>query len=87
MSLAKQAPTPPSAAPPTPWWRVGMVWLVIGGPLTVVVAALVTAVIAAAGADDVLSDGERRAASAGTPSQLPAIEARNHAAVPKPAGR
>jgi hypothetical protein len=39
---------------PTPWWRVGMVWLVLGGPATVVVAALATAVIAYRGADPVV---------------------------------
>ena len=31
---------------PTPWWRVPMVWLVVSGPLSVVVASLATAVIA-----------------------------------------
>ncbi|NWG74270.1 MAG: nitrogen fixation protein FixH, partial [Rubrivivax sp.] len=40
--------------PTMPWWRVGMVWLVIGGPLAVVVAGIVTAVIAIRGADPVL---------------------------------
>ena len=32
-----------SDAPPPPWWQVGMVWLVLGGPATVVVAGIVTA--------------------------------------------
>ena len=35
----------PSDAPPPPWWQVGMVWLVLGGPAAVVVAGIVTAVI------------------------------------------
>ncbi len=40
----------------TPWYRVGMVWLVLGGPAAVVVAAIVTAVIAYHGADPVVQD-------------------------------
>ena len=35
--------TPERNDPAQPWWRVGMVWLVIGGPLVVVVASLITA--------------------------------------------
>lgn len=70
--------------PTTPWWRVGMVWLVIGGPLTVVVAGIVTAVIAIRGADPVLDASVRRAAErANAPSaHSPAMQARNHAATP-----
>lgn len=70
------------AAPnPTPWWRVGMVWLVIGGPLTVVVAGIVTAVIAVRGADPVLDTSARRASMAPTATS-PAVQARNHAVTP-----
>ena len=67
------------------WWRVGMVWLVLGGPAVVVVAAIATAVIAYHGADPVLTD-------APTPQQVvkqlgadtPAMQGRNHAATPAP---
>ncbi|MDP3084306.1 MAG: hypothetical protein Q8N44_11545 [Rubrivivax sp.] len=68
--------------PSTPWWRVGMVWLVIGGPAVVVVAAIVTAVIAVRGADPVITDipaAVRQGAAAPT-AQTPAVQARNHAA-------
>jgi uncharacterized protein len=65
--------------PATPWWRVGMVWLVIGGPLVVVVAAFVTLALAIAHPDPVLPR-EAKPASAASPSQAPAMEARNHAA-------
>jgi hypothetical protein len=70
--------------PTTPWWRVGMVWLVIGGPLTVVVAGIVTAVIAIRGADPVLDTSARRAVErANAPTaHTPAMQARNHAATP-----
>jgi hypothetical protein len=60
-----------------------MVWLVVGGPLSVVVASLVTAAIAVAGAEEVLT----RPAPSLDASQahlLPAVQARNHAATPKP---
>lgn len=63
------------------WWRQPMMWLIVGGPLAVVVAALVTAVIAIRGADPVLPTPD--ATQAG--SAAPAIQARNHAATPLPA--
>jgi len=63
---------------PSPWWRHRMMWLVVGGPLAVVVAATVTAVIAVRGADTVLPVNETQA-SQGT---APALQARNHAATP-----
>ncbi len=61
--------------PSTPWWRFPMVWLVIGGPAAVVVAGIVTAVIAVKGADEVLPhDAEAKV------SDRPAVQGRNHAA-------
>jgi hypothetical protein len=59
-----------------PWWRHPIMWLVVGGPLAVVVAAIVTAVIAIRGADPVL---DTRADADGS---QPAVQARNHAATP-----
>jgi uncharacterized protein len=50
-------------SPATPWWRVGMVWLVLGGPALVVVAACASAVIAWHDADPVV--GASPAAAAG----------------------
>jgi hypothetical protein len=73
----RRPPETAPAAPPTPWWRVGMVWLVLGGPAVVVLAALVTAVIAVRGADPVVGPG-----AAATTSDLPAVQGRNHAATP-----
>jgi uncharacterized protein len=66
----------------TPWWRVGMVWLVLGGPLAVVVAGLVTAAIAVSGAEEVLTRPVPNP-SAANAAQLPAMQGRNHAATPK----
>lgn len=65
-------------APTLPWWREPMLWLVIGGPLAVVVAGLVTAVIAVRGSDPLLSRTNES-----PDSSTPAMQARNHAATPK----
>jgi uncharacterized protein len=48
-------PQKPEADAGTPWYRYPMVWLVIGGPAVVVVAGIVTAVIAYRGADPVVT--------------------------------
>ncbi|MGA0613024.1 nitrogen fixation protein FixH [Caldimonas sp. KR1-144] len=65
-----------------PWWRFPIVWLVIAGPLAVVVAGVLTAVLAVNGADAsvpaVPVTRERSAA--------PAMAGRNHAATPLPSG-
>lgn len=57
-----------------PWWRVGMVWLVISGPLAAVIGGLFTAFLAVRGADTVVST---------TAAPTPAEQARNHAATPR----
>jgi uncharacterized protein len=68
-----------SAGQPAVWWREPMVWLVVGGPAVVVVAGIVTAVIAVQGADTVIArDGET------TFAEKPAVQGRNHAATPEP---
>ncbi|MGL6109172.1 MAG: nitrogen fixation protein FixH [Rubrivivax sp.] len=74
-SAAPQSPAPP-------WWRVGFVWLVVGGPLAVVVASLVTAAIAVSGAEEVLTESSPRASGQDS-SSVPAVQARNHAATPR----
>jgi uncharacterized protein len=83
--MSTKLETMPSASPaaPEPWWRVGIVWLVVGGPLTVVVAALVTAAIAVAGAEEALTDPPRDVSQTDA-SELPAMQGRNHAATPRP---
>lgn len=78
----KSLPPSESAAAPA-WWRVGMVWLVIGGPMVVVVAALITAAIAADGAEDVLTRPPVQQMKSQDAAKLPAMQGRNHAATPK----
>ena len=56
------------------WWREPMMWIVVGGPLSVVVASAVTAVIAWSGADTVLPEAT---APAHVQALQPAVSARN----------
>ena len=77
--FAKPLVGPVSVAPP--WWRVGMVWLVVGGPAAVVVASIATGVIAYRGADEVLvTTPSARQAPVQPTGATPALTARNHAA-------
>ncbi|MEO8248247.1 MAG: nitrogen fixation protein FixH [Burkholderiales bacterium] len=78
-----------------PWWKYGHVWLVIAGPAAVVIASMVTIWLAVTRPDPVLTDPRfERAAVAGKPpadraglrALAPAVQARNHAATPPPAG-
>ena len=69
--------------PTPPWWRVGMVWLVLGGPLAVVVASLITAAIAVDGAEEVLTRPPTTELETQDAATLPAMQGRNHAASPK----
>ncbi len=52
-SGATMAP-PDAGATATPWWRVRMLWLVIGGPLAVVVASFATLALALLNPDPVI---------------------------------
>ena len=65
-----------SAPETTPWWRVGPMWLVIGGPVLVIVAGFATLAVAIARPDPVIDT------RAGAASEQPAVQARNHAAAP-----
>ena len=75
-----------------PWWKYPLVWLVIGGPLVVVVASIVTMVIAIRSPDPVVEQDYYRKglninqtlADEKAREMLPAMQARNHAATPKP---
>ena len=74
---------------PAPWWKHGHVWLLIAGPATVIVAGVVTAVIAVRSADPVIDvDYYRKGIeinktlAARDKKLLPALQGRNHAATP-----
>lgn len=81
----------PSNSPTRPWWREGMLWLVLGGPIVVVIASIATLIVAVRNPDPVLrTPSVKEAAQSGSavgesaanadPSNLPALQARNHAA-------
>ena len=65
---------------PRPWWRYGMVWMVVSGPLVVVIAGIATAVIAYRGADPVVRDVPVMQGGSATMDLQPAVAGRNHAA-------
>ena len=64
-----------------PWWRFGIMWLVLGLPAAVVCTSLITAAIAWTHIDPVVSEPvsvQPTSANALEPAQ----RARNHAATP-----
>ncbi len=85
-SPAKALPNPasaPAAEPTVDWWRLPIVWMVLGGPAVVVVASFVTLTIAIRNPDPVLT-----APASASAADMPAVQARNHSATlgsaPKP---
>lgn len=77
-------------APPTlPWWKHGYVWLLISGPLAVVIAGLITAYIAFSEVDPVIDENYyqkgldiNQTLRENQKNMAPAQAARNHAATP-----
>ena len=75
-----------------PWWRHGLVWMIIGGPAAVVVAGVATFLIAVRSPDPLVPHDSYRFSAPATPgaeaagkAMLPAQQGRNHAASPEPA--
>ena len=68
--------------PTLPWWRVPTVWLVISGPALVVVASMVTLVLAIRGGDVPLREA-RESSAPRADAMTPAAKARNHAVGPR----
>ena len=69
----------PAEVDSPPWYRLPIVWMVIGGPAVVVVASFATLTLAITNPDPVITP--KATANA---SDLPAVQARNHAAEPTP---
>lgn len=72
-----------------PWWRHGHVWLLIAGPAAVIVAGIVTVVIALGSSDPVVAEDYYRRGieinktlASQDKALLPAMQGRNHAATP-----
>lgn len=90
------APAESSAAPlpDAPWWRHGLVWMLIAGPAAVVVAGFATLWLALRTPDPVLAEDYyrrgldiNRTLQSDPRSLVPAQQARNHAATPAAPGR
>ncbi|MEY4765624.1 MAG: hypothetical protein RI907_2297 [Pseudomonadota bacterium] len=77
MNPTANASKPMHAEQGRPWWRYPIVWLVVGGPLTVVVASLFTVGIAVRHVDPVLDTSAKGKVAS---QESPALQARNHAA-------
>lgn len=65
-----------------PWWRVGVMWLFVGGLGVVVIASFALLFTAVRHADTVLPQLTPGVALPNTPTS-PAQQARNHAATPR----
>jgi hypothetical protein len=64
-----------------PWWRFGLVWMVLAGPAVVVVAGFTTLYIAVTNPDPVLTVTPRSALQERQGiTHAPAMQGRNHAA-------
>lgn len=83
--------TTPSSpqVPAAPWWKFGHVWLVISGPLIVVIAGFITLWIAIKSPDPVIEEDYYRKGieinqTLQNPEKsfAPALKSRNHAATP-----
>ncbi|MEY8877911.1 MAG: hypothetical protein AB9M60_15475 [Leptothrix sp. (in: b-proteobacteria)] len=76
--------TSPSPTPRQnqPWWRHGMVWLVLSGPALVIVASFITFGLIAGHPDPDVREGNAAQVKIDTTSAStqPALQARNHAA-------
>lgn len=68
--------------PMQPWWRIRMLWLVVGGPAVVVVASFALLFVAVRGGDTPLLLPHSQADAARAGAQAPATQARNHAVTP-----
>jgi hypothetical protein len=71
-----------------PWWEFGHVWLVVAGPVVVVIASFITLYLAITRPDPVVTEDYYRKGieinktqkdNANVASMAPALQARNHA--------
>lgn len=72
---------------PRPWWQFGFVWLIISGPLLVIVACIITIYIAISQPDPVIDDDYyihgmeiNKTLNEKHDGLTPALQGRNHAA-------
>ena len=77
--------------PSAPWWKYGHVWLLISGPLSVVIAGFVTLWLALGTPDPLVAEDYYRRGldinktldqEKAQKALMPALQGRNHAATP-----
>ena len=85
MSTVSSSATPAAA----PWWKFGHVWLVLAGPLVVIVAGFITLWLAMSRPDPVVAEDYyqrgidiNKTLKHPEKSLAPAMKGRNHAATP-----
>lgn len=85
MSTVSSSATPAAA----PWWKFGHVWLVLAGPLVVIVAGFITLWLAMSRPDPVVAEDYyqrgidiNKTLEHPEKSLVPAMKGRNHAATP-----
>ena len=85
MSTVSSSATPAAA----PWWKFGHVWLVLAGPLVVIVAGFITLWLAMSRPDPVVAEDYyqrgidiNKTLEHPEKSFAPAMKGRNHAATP-----
>ena len=85
MSTVYSSATPAAA----PWWKFGHVWLVLAGPLVVIVAGFITLWLAMSRPDPVVAEDYyqrgidiNKTLEHPEKSLAPAMKGRNHAATP-----
>lgn len=85
MSTVSSSATPAAA----PWWKFGHVWLVLAGPLVVIVAGFITLWLAMSRPDPVVAEDYyqrgidiNKTLEHPEKSMAPAMKGRNHAATP-----
>lgn len=72
--------------PTQPWWKFGHVWLIVAGPVLVVIASFITLYLAITRPDAVIDDYYRKGMEinktldAQRDGMVPALQGRNHAA-------
>ena len=67
-----------------PWWKYGFVWLILSGPIVVIIASFITLSLAISTPDPVVDDYYNKGININktleNASLAPAGQARNHAA-------
>ena len=72
--------------PSQPWWKFGHVWLIVAGPVLVVIASFITLYLAITRPDAVIDDYYRKGMEINKTldsqrdGMVPALQGRNHAA-------